>query len=411
MKAVCAGFIVLSVSCQAASGEEGAPKVFAHYYPWWAGDRPDYPLMPMAGWYSHRLDNEGRPKPPNLFVRQIAQARTAGLAGFCCEWPGKASPETGLILAGLVGANNRLAPGRRMQYLLCFDSTIWAMAYKKLIKQWYEPIPFSEQLAQDFADEMSFVCNEVPKRDPSFKTSYLHIDGRPAVFVYNAHGYSGEWEKAIALARQACEASGGIYLIGDFEVSPHPMFDRKREEDYPPKARLFDAVTDYTLFSGHTFLSLEEYISSGQLNAALKIGRRLAEVTTSKKFYPGIIPQYFKSQKVDPEDAPAGRRPGALDDRVFVTDGSAGLVPIYKPADSEDRETIDRKSRATLQLLLEKTFSTKPEVVFVTSWNEPYEGTMIEPTRTPNPAGYVMRGDFLELISTHLQKAADGESR
>ena len=408
MKTVIAALVVLPTSLNAAVGEDATPKVFAHYYTWWAGDRPEYPLMPKSGWYSHHLDAKGRPKPPNLFLRHIAQARSAGLAGFSCEWPGKESPETKLILDGLVTANNRLSPKRRMQYLLCFDSTIWAMEYKKLIKEWYEPIPFTEQIAKGFAAEMGFVCNEVPKQDRNFKTSYLHIDGRPAVFVYNAHGFSGAWEQAISLARKTCEASGGIYLIGDFEVSPHAMFDEKRKEEYPCKASHFDAVTNYTLFSGHTFMSLWEYISSGQLDSALQNGKCLAEASQSKQFYPGIIPQYFKSKKAHANNTATKRRSRQLADRAFVTDGSAGFVPIYKPTGSEDREAVVRNSRCTLQILLRKTLQAEPQVVFITSWNEPYEGTMIEPTRSPNPAGYVMNDDFLDLIASCLRESSPG---
>jgi hypothetical protein len=275
------------------------------------------------------------------------------------------------------------------------------MAYKRLITKWYEPIVFTEPLARDFAAEMAFVCNELTRRDPQFKSNYLHIDGRPAVFVYNAHNFSGAWEQAISLAREACRESGGVYLIGDFEVSPHPMFDRKRKEDYPAKARHFDAVTDYTLFSGHTFTSLWEYVSSGQLDAALTNGRALADASLSKQFYPGIIAQYFKSQQA-PQTAPAGSHLGPTAQRAFVTDGSAGLVPIYKPNGSEDPDSVARNSRCTLDLLIRKTLATRPRFMFVTSWNEPYEGTMIEPSRFPNPAGYVMGTDFLDLLATQL---------
>jgi len=393
----------LLVPTSAAIGESDGPAIFAHYYTWWLGNRPEYPLMPESGWYSHQLDPQGRPKPADLFFRHIAQARSAGLAGFSCEWPGRDSPESRLILNGLVAANNRLAPRARIRYLLCFDSTIWAMGYKKVIKAWYEPIPFTPPLAEDFAAEIGFVCNEMPTLDPNFRSNYLHLDGRPAVFVYNAHGFSGAWEQAVSLARETCEGSGGIYLIGDFEVSPHPSFNRKRTEEYPRKARHFDAVTNYTLFSGHTFTSLWEYISSGQLDAALQNGRNLGEASRSGQFYPGIIAQYFKTRKAD---AAAPKRPGVIKDRAFITDGSAGLVPIYKPDGSEDRQSLARNSRCTLQVLLRKTFRTKPDIVFITAWNEPYEGTMIEATRLPNPAGYIMHDDFLGLLA-HLRNGLD----
>jgi hypothetical protein len=332
-------------------------------------------------------------------------AKAAGLAGFSCEWPGRNSPETALIQS-LVAANNAMPSRLRIRYLLCFDVTIWAMQYKHLITNWYDPIELNDTLAVDFASEIAFIRNEWPKMDPGFKANYLHIDGRPAVFVYNAHGLTGAWEKAIARTREECEPAGGVFLIGDFEVSPHPMFDKKRKEEYPRKAALFDAVSDYTLFSGHTTLSLFEYISSGQLKAALDIGQRLGESSRSGQYYPGIITQYFKSQAVPPASGPAPAHDQQLPDRTFVIDGKTGFVPIYKAAEGEKTDSVARNSQCTLQLLLRETFQRKPRVIFITSWNEPYEGTMIEPTVSANPAGYVMRNDFLTLLGRCLVEGA-----
>jgi len=379
------------------------PKIFAHYYPWWGVDRPDYPLMPKRGWYVNQFRGGKRGQPASIFQFHIAQARSFGLSGFSIEWPGHRSPETRIVREAIIPANNALPPKRRMTYLLCFDTTIWAMSYQKIIRNWYDPIRFDEKVADAFATEMAFVCEALPRMDPGFKKTYLHIDGRPAVFVYNAHGFAGEWERALKLTRERCAASGGVFLIGDFEVSPHPMFDVKRKEDYPHKASIFDAVTNYTLLSGHTAVTMHEYITTGQLADALSNGRELARSSKSGQYYPGIITQYFKSRSVKPgEDSARDCRKHMLD-RTFVTEENVGYAPVYRSKDEESQVDIDLKSRQTLEVLLGATLETKPEIVFVTSWNEPYEGTMIEPTKTANPACYVMDTDFVDLIERGLR--------
>ena len=386
--------VVAAMLASGASARAETPRIFAHYYPWWGGNRPDYPLMPKRGWYVNQL----RGQPASIFQVHIAQARSFGLSGFCVEWPGRRSPETRIVREAIIPANNALPPRRRMTYVLCFDSTIWAMSYLKIIKNWYDPIRFDEKVADAFASEMAFVCEELPRMDPGFKDNYLHIDGRPVVFVYNAHGFAGEWERALKRSRERCAAAGGVFLIGDFEVSPHPMFDQRRKEEYPHKASFFDAVTNYTLLSGHTTVTMYEYITTGQLADALSNGRTLGQSSKSGKYYPGIIGQYFKSRGIKPGETSGRDCRRHLPDRTFVTDKNVGHAPVYRPKDGESQAATDSKSRQTLQILLGATLATKPEIVFVSSWNEPSEGTMIEPTKTANPSCYVMDTDFVDLI-------------
>jgi hypothetical protein len=61
------------------------------------------------------------------------------------------------------------------------------------------------------------------------------------------------------------------------------------------------------------------------------------------------------------------------------------------------------RSRRTLELLLDTVFQTQADIVFVTSWNKPHEGTMIEPTQSPNPAGFIMGTTFLDLLRSRLR--------
>jgi hypothetical protein len=393
----------------AAPGEAKAPSVFAHYYTWWGGEQKSLPLMPSVGWYVNQTPPFNTLRPPSIFQQQIRQARAAGLAGFCFEWCGRHSPETRIIVEGLVAANNSLPPKERIQYLLCFDSTIWAMNNGKLIQKWYEPIVFREETVEAFAAELRFVCRDLPRLDPNFRTNYLHIDGRPAVFIYNAHNYAGQWKRAIERVRNESAASGGIYLIGDFEVSPHESFNLKRRRDYPEKAAAYDAVSNYTLFSGWCFLSLEQYIRQGHLKAAMANGSEIAKASIQRRYYPGIIAQYFKTRLAKPGEPPPAGFHYNPPDRQWVTDGTAGLIPIYSPSEKESANSVRLNSRRALESLIDTVFQTQPDIVFITSWNEPYEGTMIEPTQSPNPAGFVMSTTFLDLLRSRLQRSHGNE--
>lgn len=397
-------YVALVVSCigwcTAAQAQQTPPVVLAHYYTWWdALNKPGFPLKPSRGWYINQTPPYQTPVPSTIFRDQIRDARAGGLAGFAFEWMGPQSPETQIILNGPVAANNALPAEQRMRYILTFDTTIWAMAYQHIMQHWYEPIVFDEAVAEAFSSAVSWVSTTLPSRDPNFASSYLHIDGRPAVFVYNAHSFAGQWQQAIELTRQKAAAGGGIFLIGDFEVSPHPYFDQKRVHEYPAKAALYDAVSNYTLFSGWTFFSLHEYIQQGCLQEALHIGRTLGSHSLSGRYYPGIIAQYFKSRALAPGETGGGHCPGQLNDRVFMTDGSAGYFPVYWGRPEESVDSVGIQSRCELRRLLSATVRSGPELVLVTSWNEPVEGTMIEPSQSPNPACYTMGSDFLDLLA------------
>jgi hypothetical protein len=385
-----------------AHAQQAPPMVLAHYYPWWDSVRPRFPLKPSRGWYINQTPPYNTPAPPTVFRDQIRDARAGHLTGFAFEWIGPASPETRIILDGPIAANNALPADQRIQYIFVFDTTQWAESYQQIIENWYDPIVFDEQAAEAFSSAVAYVCNTLPSRDPNFATSYLHIDGRPVVFIYNAHSFAGQWSQAISLTRQKCAAAGGIYLVGDFEVSPHPSFDWKRTNEYPAKAAYYDAISNYTLFTGWTFMSLHEFIEQEHLRQAMINGQVLGDCSISGRYYPGIIAQYFNSRALQPGEIVPNPCPGYLADRAFITDGTTGYIPIYWGQQGEPAESVATRSRCDIRRLLYAAIGTGPQLMFVTSWNEPAEGTMIEPSQTPNPACYTMGSDFLDLLSRFI---------
>lgn len=400
-------FRLLSCSALLAAASAGLPAaaappvctvVFAHYYPWWnPADVSRFTLRPERGWYN----NQWGPDAKKTVQAHMTLARSAGLAGFAFEWIGRASPSTNILLDTFIPANNNLPPDGRVRYCLTVDCVIWAME-RKLIKTWSEPIPLSAEHAADLAEDLAWATVTLPAKDPNFARQYLHIDGKPVVYVYSAHSLGGAWEEAVAKARE--KAKGRLYLAGDFEL--YRTLFTANADAYRAKAAKFDAVTNFTPlngYPGYATSSIEQFLAEGEMDAVLDNGAALAGASAAKQYFPGITTQYFKA------------KPGAKDGRTrdaevaapsFVMDKTVGYLPLALAKPGEPRADLAPRSREAIRALLDKVLSRRPALVFINSWNEPEEGTMIEPTVSPNPAGYVMGGDFLRTLATETRKAA-----
>jgi hypothetical protein len=374
------------------------PQVFTHYFPWWnPADVSKFTLRPARGWYT----NQWGPEAKKTVRDHIAQARAAGVAGFAFEWIGRSTPGTKILADTFLAANNDLPPDRQIRYCLIFDSVIWAMERKR-IKAWYEPIPLSAEDAADMAEDLAYAATTLPSLDPNHARQYLHIDRRPAVYVYSAHSLGGAWRDALAGAR--ARAKNRLYLIGDFECN-RALYAGKKD-DYAKAAAEYDAVTNFTPLNGYpayATASIEQFLAEGEMDAALDNGRELAAASRSKAWFPGLTTQYFKVKPgaKDPKD-----RDLELLRPAFIDDTSVGYLPLARAAPGEAPASVARRSREAIDGMLDRVFRRSPELIFINSWNEPEEGTMIEPTATPNPAGYVMGDDFLRALAKRTARGA-----
>ena len=378
--------------------------VFAHYYTWWnPADLGRTALRPARGWYSNQFGEAAI----TVMREQMRQARKAGLTGFAVEWIGRRSAETGIVTNAFIPANNSLPKAERVQYCLVLDSVIWAMQ-RHLIKAWYEPIPLSGEHVPDYAEDIAFAARSLAQIDSHFREQYLHIEGRPVVYIYSAHSLGADWRDALELGRQL--AGDPLFIIGDFEFCD-PLFGRY-EDTYRQKATAYDAVTNFSSLNGYpeyATSSIERFLAEGALDAGLKHGADLAGETRSGLCFPGVTTQYFK---VVPGASDAAGRDRELVSPRFITDGSVGYLPLAYAVPGESEAKLEQRSRAVLSRLWRTVLATRPRYVFINSWNEPEEGTMIEPSATPNPGGFIMGTAALETLrQAQLEMTEPGNPR
>jgi glycoprotein endo-alpha-1,2-mannosidase len=184
---------------------------------------------------------------------------------------------------------------------------------------------------------------------------YYRIDGRPVVVLYASRIYRGPVAEAIHAIRDHLEAVYGIdpYLIGD-EVSWTNAPD-------PARVRLFDAITGYTPYDKSqpagwpTSTRYEEAVS--RRTAEFRAVARAVHVA----FVPDALPGF--------DDL--GFRP-AQEHHVLPRSIGPGADPasVFEASLEQARRFID----PSVGLLA------------VTSWNEWYEDSQIEPTAPAAPA-------------------------
>ena len=159
--------------------------------------------------------------------------------------------------------------------------------------------------------------------------NYLHVDGRPVLYIYVADTLGGDIEGAIADAQQ--DAGVEYYLIGDIgrtAVLPHPVFD---------------AVSPYVMYRSAPGINdwFESYVEQRYR------GWHLLAEETDFEFIPNTMPGFDKTGS-----------------RRF--DGEAVL--------QRSPERYERVSRLAAQYA-----TGDPEMVLITSFNEWHEFTSIEP--------------------------------
>jgi len=184
---------------------------------------------------------------------------------------------------------------------------------------------------------------------------YYRIDGRPVVVLYASRIYRGPVADAIHAVRAHLESAYGIdpYLIGD-EASWTNAPD-------PAQIGLFDAITDYTPYDRSQPAGWPTSTRYEQAVARRTEEFRAAAAAAHVGFVPDALPGFddlgFRPAKAH-HVLPRSLGPGADPASVF----EASL--------EQARGFID----PTLDLLA------------VTSWNEWYEDSQIEPTGPAPPA-------------------------
>lgn len=379
-------------------------KVVAQYYPWWDGPGSavmsgwgnPFALEPAMGWY----DNQYGHAAIDAIHKQIAEAHDYSVYGFSYEYAGSWSDDNTILHDTFVAANNS-APNP-IHYMVLFDSDQWAYHYGWFDSSGQIHFNADHAAATQFDNEIRYLCNNYTS-DPN----YIHVNGRPAIFLYGLNRWVGpDITRAIDGATAACN---GVrpYIIGDFQLTARQFPTEAGPLDYAKKADLVDAISNYTLFGGYGYYWDDDstykyafgttgwdHVPPGKtrLDTFFANGQAFSK-SSGKPFYPGLEPQYFKLSSRDC----ATCQGSPLNDSPYIG---------YQPTARQDSSTdVIADSRAAIKAEWDhmRELPKAPKFSFVTSWNEPVEGTMIDASVGTNSDNYAMLDDFLQQIRKYVQ--------
>lgn len=309
--------------------------VGAYYYPWYSAPRSEGSI----GWMSKALRGRLSPKQlpelgvyssrdPEVIGRHIEHSVHAGIDFWAVSWwgPGRREDET-------LRENIFTHPSAGdLKYAALYESTGRLGSFEN---------PDYSNLIPDF---------EYMKENLFQSPHYLRVDGKPVVFIYLTRVYfRNRGEDALSALRAKFP---DLYLIGD------EVFGAGYRAKYAEK---WDAITAYDVY-GQSF----------QLDGATRKGiRRLKENYTRARlaahqaevdFIPAIAPGY--------------------NDRA-VRNGHAGRPRYF----TDEPESVEGDVFRTL--IREVAFDLSDEgtgnMWMITSFNEWYEDTQIEPTQGTQP--------------------------
>lgn len=304
--------------------------VGAHYYAWYnksswnriAGE-------PLLGHYTS--------KDRKVISQHIRWAHQYGVDFFAIGWSGQEKSTNDVIRKVFLTSPDI----RRIRFCIAYDTLT---RFRRIMDP---PFDFSNPaLYREFISDFEYLS-----RTYFSHPQYLKFGGRPVVWLYLGRGMQGDWVKALDGARAAVKKNGfDLYLDGDLlwpertDISRLPYFD----------AASAYVVNQKEMFRKEGIQTTGEVVSlaSSVFNEWTQIVPSVKNIRTGAPvaFHPVINPQFIK-----PAD-PAALR--------------------YSLQDIDEFRSFAELARNTA------TYSQAAgaKVIWITSWNEWYEGTAIEPT-------------------------------
>jgi len=297
--------------------------VLAYYYPWYdAGDwsRHEYFGTPVLGEYGS--------DDPAVAAQHVAWCVEAGIDGLCVSWWGEGTQTDRHLQAGLLAADN----ADEIAFCIYYESFKLDAVDGARDKRVDFAVPaVMEQLVADFRYLAETYFGQ---------ENYYEIDGRPVVGLYVTRTFVNFSAEHAAQLREAVGVD--VFLIGD-EV----YFGGQGSPDTARHGPgVFDAVSAYNM---HT----DPKINDGEpawdymRREAWPVYERWA-VDERVWFMPKVMPSY--------EDFRGHDKLVGSPEGFGAMLAAAGELAVSDPAGSRG-------------------------VVFITSFNEWWEGSTIEPTR------------------------------
>lgn len=307
--------------------------VGAHYYPWYGPDNHwsnGYTGTPVLGEYDSR--------DPQVIDRHVDWASPHGIDWFNVSWWGQDS-YSGRTL------ETALAPrleGTPVRFSVLYEP-------KGLLEVENHSIDFDDRVnRRRLADHLQHLADTY-----AGNSNYLHVDGRPVLFLYIARTFTGD----VAGAFETAEAEAGtdFYYIGDYGRTPSI-----------PHLNLVDAVSPYNVYrpiedTGDGFV---DYV------AHQYTGWRLLAEEFDFQFVPLVLPGFDNTEA------------------SWAPDG----MPVLERTPERYRRLCDTARRFV---------DPDQPMALITSFNEWHEYTSVEPGTSSGTT-------YLELTRDHLARGAVG---
>lgn len=353
---VCSGFATASDS-EAEAQLQDRNLFAAFYYPWyvaeeWENDWDAEPARPYGtdGARQLRLYASDDPK---IFNRHLELAEEFAIDVLVLSWMGQGS-RTDINLQKVLAE----AEGRKVKFAILYESWVNLGSSTDKVKR----IDFSsESVRSQFFDDLAYLRTNYYERYPNQFT----IDGKAMLYLYLVRNYRNLPLGFVDRIR-ATLAPRPVHIVADvayFGPDRHP-FTAHNVDDVGPRKLLFDAYTAYNMYS---------YSAVADGESALQYMMREAEPVfhdwaESVPFYPHVLPAYKDFR-----------------------DGHGRLTGTKE----EFRQSVCR----VLKLRTWGRFSERfRRIVFITTFNEWYEGTSVEPGMTRRPGSRDYRFDYLDVI-------------
>lgn len=313
------------------------PTILAYYYPWYIRDdwsRHDYVGTPTLGKYG--TDS------PQIAEQHISWSAEHGINGLFVSWWGQEHLVASHLKSGLLKATN-------------LDRIKFAMFYESL--GILDPEDGTKDGVVDFSEPqvMSALIADFQHLTQEYfdHPQYLKFSGRPVVGLYVSRTFRNFTQEHLERLQQAIGYN--VYFIADeifFGKQASPDTARNRQAQ-------FDAYTAYNMFENAKVRPNDSALTY-QAREAFPIFRQWAK---HKTFIPSIFPSYQDFR---------GNKPlfGSPDEFATILDAASSIA---SPGSA-----------------------SAPQMILLTSFNEWWEGTTIEPT-------IEYGGDYLDAIQ-HFKK-------
>lgn len=358
LAAVCGGGESASASESAVGAQPQQRDLFAaFYYPWyiaeeWENDWDAEPARPYGSDGARSLRLYGS-DDAGIFNRHLDWAEEYGIDVLVLSWMGRGH-RTDSNLQKVLAATE----SRKVKLAILYESWVNLRTFPDDVKR----IDFSsESVRAQFFDDIAYLRRSYYDRYPDRFT----IDGKAMLYLYLVRNYHNVPFDFVDAIREAM-GPRSTYIVADIAYSGpyrHPL-TAPNVHDTGPRKLLFDGYTAYNMY---------RYTAVADGESALQYMMREAEPVfldwaESVPFHPHVLPAYKDFREGH------GRLTGTKE---------------------EFRQSLCR----VLELPVWGRFSDRfRRIVFITTFNEWYEGTAVEPGMPRRPGSRDYRFDYLDAI-------------